>query len=61
MPGAERPAHHVFSGSMDWHPNEDDVMHFLDAILPSIRAGVPETRFTVVGSNPATRLRDAGE
>ena len=37
-PSAERPAHLVFSGSMDWHPNEDAVTYFLDAILPSIRA-----------------------
>jgi len=59
MPRAERPAHLVFSGSMDWHPNEDAVTYFLDAILPSIRASVPETTFTVVGRNPSTRLREA--
>ena len=28
------PARLVFSGSMDWHPNEDAVTYFLDAILP---------------------------
>ena len=58
MPCVERPAHLVFSGSMDWHPNEDAVIHFLDAILPSIRARIPEATFTVVGRNPSTRLRD---
>ena len=59
MPAAERPAHLVFSGSMDWHPNEDAVLYFLEAILPSIRAQRPETTFTVVGRNPTSRLRDA--
>ena len=59
QPLAERPSHLVFSGSMDWHPNEDAVVYFLDAILPAIRARVPETTFTVVGRNPTTRLRDA--
>jgi len=59
MPGSERPAHLVFSGSMDWHPNEDAVLYFLDAVLPSIRAQIPETTFTVVGRNPSARLRDA--
>ena len=58
-PQAEKPAHLVFSGSMDWHPNEDAVTYFIDAILPSIRARIPETTFTVVGRNPSARLRDA--
>jgi glycosyltransferase involved in cell wall biosynthesis len=61
MPHAERPAHLVFSGSMDWHPNEDAVLYFLESILPSVRAQIPETTFTVVGRNPTTRLRDAAE
>ncbi len=61
MPHAERPAHLVFSGSMDWHPNEDAVLYFLESILPRIRAQIPETTFTVVGRNPTARLRDAAE
>jgi glycosyltransferase involved in cell wall biosynthesis len=58
VPAAERPAHLVFSGSMDWHPNEDAVVYFADAILPRIRAEVPDVTFTVVGRNPTDRLRD---
>jgi len=54
----ERPAHLVFSGSMDWHPNEDAVLYFVDAILPRIRAEVPEVSVTVVGRNPTARLRE---
>ena len=38
---AEVPARLVFSGSMDWHPNEDAVCYFVDTILPRIRAEVP--------------------
>ena len=59
MPALERPAHLVFSGSMDWHPNEDAVLYFLDTIFPSIRERVPGATFTVVGRNPSERLRDA--
>jgi glycosyltransferase involved in cell wall biosynthesis len=59
MPALERPAHLVFSGSMDWHPNEDAVLHFLDAMFPSIRAQIPDATFTVVGRNPSERLRSA--
>ena len=48
----------VFSGSMDWHPNEDAIFYFNEAILPRIRARVPEVSLTVVGRNPSDRLRD---
>jgi glycosyltransferase involved in cell wall biosynthesis len=54
---AERPAHLVFSGSMDWHPNEDAVVYFIDSILPRIRAAIPHASFSVVGRHPTDRLR----
>jgi glycosyltransferase involved in cell wall biosynthesis len=54
---APRPSTMVFCGSMDWHPNEDAVVHFADAILPRIRADVPDATLTVVGRNPSDRLR----
>lgn len=61
QPDAQRPAHLVFSGSMDWHPNEDAVLYFMQSILPAIRAQIPETTFTVVGRNPTRRLREAAD
>lgn len=57
----ERPAHLVFSGSMDWHPNEDGVRYFVDEILPQIRAEVPHVTFSVVGRNPTPELRALAE
>jgi glycosyltransferase involved in cell wall biosynthesis len=48
----------VFSGSMDWHPNEDAVIHFTDVVLPLIRASMPEVSFTIVGRNPSPRVRE---
>ena len=53
----ERANRMVFSGSMDWHPNEDAVIYFADAILPRIRAEIPDATLTVVGRNPTARLR----
>ena len=47
----------VFTGSMDWFPNEDGVLYFIDAILPLVRAAVPGTELTVVGRNPSAHLR----
>jgi len=54
----ERPDHLVFSGSMDWQPNEDAVTYFADTVLPRIRAEIPHVSFTVVGRNPSPHLRD---
>lgn len=53
----EVPTGLVFTGSMDWYPNEDAVLHFIEAILPRIRGEVPEVSLAVVGRNPTRRLR----
>jgi glycosyltransferase involved in cell wall biosynthesis len=55
----ERPNHMVFSGSMDWHPNEDAVGYFMNEILPLVRAEVPDASFTIVGRNPTEQVRQA--
>ena len=53
----ERANSLVFTGSMDWLPNEDGVIYFIKEILPLIRQEVPELSFTVVGRNPSQRLQ----
>ena len=62
--GAFRPAETpgqelelVFSGSMDWFPNEDAMLWFLDSMLPAIRRELPEVRLTIVGRNPSAKLQ----
>jgi len=57
----EVPGRIVFTGSMDWYPNEDAILHFMDAILPRIRRAVPEVSCAVVGRNPSHRLRAAAD
>jgi glycosyltransferase involved in cell wall biosynthesis len=52
----EQPVGLVFSGSMDWYPNEDAVLHFIEAVLPRIRREVPGVSLTVAGRNPSPRL-----
>jgi len=49
----------VFTGSLDWFPNEDAILYFLNEMLPAIRAAVPDVTFTAVGRNPTARLRAA--
>ena len=53
----ETPDSLVFTGAMDWMPNEDGVIHFLHSILPLIRREIPNVTFTVVGRNPSDTLR----
>src|SRR5712692_775084 len=43
---AESPTGLVFTGSMDWYPNEDGILHFVGAILPLIRREVPTAGLT---------------
>ncbi|HKW94463.1 MAG TPA: glycosyltransferase family 4 protein [Methylomirabilota bacterium] len=56
----ETPATLVFTGSMDWYPNEDAVLYFLDAIFPEVRREVPGVSLAVVGRDPSDRVRAAG-
>ncbi len=59
--GAETPTRLVYVGSMDWHPNEDAILFFIDAILPLIRREIRAVSLTVVGRNPSKRLLRATE
>jgi glycosyltransferase involved in cell wall biosynthesis len=54
---AREGAELVFTGSMDWMPNEDAVIYFADEVLPRIAAVIPEVTLTVVGRNPTGRIR----
>jgi sugar transferase (PEP-CTERM/EpsH1 system associated) len=43
----------LFTGAMDYLPNVDAVCHFCADILPRVRREIPETRFYIVGLDPA--------
>ena len=47
----------VFTGSMDWLPNDDGICFFIEKILPRLAQARPDVRLTVVGRNPTARLR----
>jgi len=51
----------VFTGVMDYGPNEDAALHFCDAILPEIRRRVPQAEFWVVGKYPTERVQMLGQ
>jgi len=46
----------VFTGSMDWLPNEDAIKFFAREILGEIKRVIPTVQLTVVGRNPSQSL-----
>jgi len=42
----------VFIGSMDWRPNQDAVMFFVNEILPLLHQQLPNVTLTIVGRHP---------
>ncbi|MEW5734591.1 MAG: glycosyltransferase family 4 protein [Thermodesulfobacteriota bacterium] len=58
-PEPVRPLSLVFSGSMDWRPNVDAALWFLEKIFPLIRKRYPEATFTIAGRRPDPALREA--
>jgi sugar transferase (PEP-CTERM/EpsH1 system associated) len=58
--GAER-THMVFTGSMDWLPNEDGMTYFCRDILPRIRQSEPDATLSIIGRAPTPAVRKLAE
>ena len=61
MPQHERRAHLVFTGSMDWLPNEDGMLYFVRDILPRIRRLEPDATLSIVGRSPTPAVQRLAE
>jgi glycosyltransferase involved in cell wall biosynthesis len=55
---ARRPLSLVFLGSMDWMPNIDGAICFMEEIFPTLKAKFPALSIKIVGRNPALAIRD---
>lgn len=54
---SSRPGpHFVFTGQMDYRPNEQAALWVIEALLPKLRARFPEALFHVVGRHPTGKL-----
>ena len=51
----------LFTGSMDWMPNEDGVAYFVESMLPRVQAAIPDATLTIVGRNPSPPVRALAE
>ena len=49
--------HLVFTGSMDWLPNEDAMRYFCHDVLPLIREQEPRVSLSIVGRAPTPAVR----
>ena len=47
-----QPGSMVFTGSMDWRPNQDGVKYCIEEIFPLIKQRIPAATLTVVGRKP---------
>jgi sugar transferase (PEP-CTERM/EpsH1 system associated) len=56
-----RPNSLVFTGSMDWLPNEDAMRYFIDEILPLVKRRIPDVHLTIVGRNPYPSLLELAQ
>jgi sugar transferase (PEP-CTERM/EpsH1 system associated) len=53
--------HMVFTGSMDWLPNEDGMLYFCREILPKIRQSEPEATLSIIGRAPTPAVKKLAE
>ena len=60
-PQDELPGRVVFTGSMDYHPNEQAALFFAEQCWPIIQRARPEATWYVVGANPPASVWRLGE
>ncbi|MBK8508708.1 MAG: glycosyltransferase [Candidatus Competibacteraceae bacterium] len=60
MPQPENRSHIVFTGSMDWRPNQDAVRYFVDEIFPFLHAIRPDITCSFVGRDPPADIKALG-
>lgn len=61
LPAVEEENTLVFTGSMNWLPNEDGILFFAQRILPKIRQSIPNAVLWVVGRSPSVAVQRLAE
>ncbi|WP_086735043.1 TIGR03087 family PEP-CTERM/XrtA system glycosyltransferase [Erythrobacter colymbi] len=56
MLAGQQGPHFVFTGQMDYRPNEQAALWVIEALLPVLREKLPQAMFHVVGRNPTRAL-----
>lgn len=53
-------SHLVFTGSMDWRPNQDAAVWFASNIFPGLKRDIPDLQATFVGRQPPRHVTELG-
>ena len=61
LPMPVQACHVVFTGSMDWRPNQDAARYFIREILPLLRQTRPDLECTFVGRSPPADIQRLAE
>lgn len=56
-PARPEPGRILFTGAMDYFPNEEGVAWFAKEVFPFVRKDHPPARFVIAGSNPTAKVR----
>jgi glycosyltransferase involved in cell wall biosynthesis len=56
-PVPKLPNRLIFSGNMDFPPNYEAALWFLERVFPLVRQQIPQARIAIVGANPVPELR----
>ncbi len=59
-PEPYEPGRILFTGAMDYFPNEEGVSWFAQEVFPSLRKTFPQARFIIAGSNPSHKVKALG-
>jgi len=51
----------LFTGAMDYFPNEDGMIFFYRNIWPTVKEKLPQSKFYIVGGNPSKKLKSLPE
>jgi glycosyltransferase involved in cell wall biosynthesis len=57
LPLAKEPYRLIFSGNMDFPPNYESALWFVDEVFPRVLEAAPEARLVIAGANPIEELR----
>ncbi|MBZ5496003.1 MAG: glycosyltransferase family 4 protein [Acidobacteriia bacterium] len=61
LTGVRKPHQMLFTGSMDWRPNEDAMVFFSREVMPQISGVIPDVSLKIVGRGPGKRVQMLAE
>ena len=51
----------IFTGVMNYAPNEDAALHLIVDVLPRVKKAIPDVQLLIVGREPSATLREKAE